>query len=157
MVLRNIYQPNKIKPSINKMVNIINNLKRHTDLYKFVQLLKSTSVFSDISGNGPFTVFVPNNDAFNKISSEKLTEIMDNTESLRDILHYHIVDGEYDSKKLSSEKKLTTLLGPDLEIEFKKDILINKAKIIEANIFTSNGIIHVIDRLIKPPEIIAPL
>ena len=98
---------------------------------------------------------MPNNDAFGKIPSEKLSEIMDNIEFMRDVLHYHIVDGEYDTKQLSSEKNLSTLLGPELEVKYKEDFFINKAKIIKADIFTSNGIIHIIDKLIKPPEILA--
>jgi uncharacterized surface protein with fasciclin (FAS1) repeats len=137
------------------MVKINDNLKEDTNLYTFMQMLKLTGVFRDLSGKGPYTVFVPNNDAFGKIPSEKLTEILDDAKFMRDVLHYHIVEGEYDSERLVSEKKLTSLLGPDLDIESKEDIMINKAKIIRANIFTSNGIIHIIDRVIKPPEIIA--
>jgi uncharacterized surface protein with fasciclin (FAS1) repeats len=137
------------------LVKIIDNLKEDTNLYTFVQMLKLTGVFRDLSGNGPFTVFVPNNDAFGKIPSEKLTEIMDDVKFMRDVLLYHIIEGEYDSESLGKEKKLTTLLGPELNIESKEDIIVNKSKIIRANIFTSNGIIHIIDRVIKPPEIIA--
>ena len=137
------------------MVKIIDILKEDTSLYTFVQMLKLTGVFGDLSGKGPFTVFVPENDAFGKIPSGKLTEIMDDIKFMRDVLHYHIVAGEFDSKGLSLEKNLTTILGPDLDIKSKEDIMINKAKIIRADIFASNGIIHIIDRVIKPPEILA--
>ncbi|MFX0037688.1 MAG: fasciclin domain-containing protein [Candidatus Hermodarchaeota archaeon] len=137
------------------MDKIIDILKQDTTLYTFVQMLKLTGVFEELSGKGPFTIFVPNNDAFGKIPSERLTEIMDDTEFMRDVIHYHIVQGEHDSKILSLEKNLTTLLGPDLDIKSNEDIIINKAKVVTADIFTSNGIIHIIDRVIKPPEIIA--
>ncbi len=137
------------------MDKIIDILKQDTNLYTFVQMLKLTGVFEELSGKGPFTIFVPDNDAFGKIPSERLTEIMDDTKFMRDIIHYHIVHGEHDSKLLSLEKNLTTLLGPDLDIKSKEDIIINKAKVKVADIFTSNGIIHVIDKVIKPPEILA--
>ena len=137
------------------MDKIIDILKQETDLYTFVQLLKLTGVFEELSGKGPFTIFVPNNDAFGKIPSGRLTKIMSDTEFMRDIIHYHIVPGEHDSKILSLEKNLTTLLGPDLDIKSNEDMMINKAKVIITDIFTSNGIIHVIDRVIKPPEILA--
>ena len=137
------------------MDKIIDILKQETNLYTFVQMLKLTGVFKELSGKGPFTIFVPNNDAFGKIPSGGLTEIMSDTEFMRDVIHYHIVPGEHDSKILSLEKNLTTLLGPDLDIKSNEDMMINKAKVIITNIFTSNGIIHVIDRVIKPPEILA--
>ena len=137
------------------MDKIIEILKQDTNLYTFVQMLKLTGVFEELSGKGPFTIFIPNNDAFGKIPSEKLTEIMGDTKFMRDVIHYHIVPGEHDSKILSLEKNLTTLLGPDLEIKSDEDLIINKAKVIIADIFTSNGIIHIIDRVIKPPEILA--
>ena len=80
---------------------------------------------------------------------------MGDTKFMRDVIHYHIVPGEHDSKILSLEKNLTTLLGPDLDIKSKEDLIVNKAKVIIADIFTTNGIIHIIDRVIKPPEILA--
>ncbi|MCK4481467.1 MAG: fasciclin domain-containing protein [Candidatus Lokiarchaeota archaeon] len=137
------------------MDKIIDILKQDTNYYTFVQMLKLTGVFEELSGKGPFTIFVPDNEAFSKIPSGRLTEIMSDTEFMRDVIHYHIVPGEHDSKILSLENKLTTLLGPDLDIKYNEDLVINKAKVIIADIFTSNGIIHVIDRVIKPPEILA--
>jgi len=137
------------------MDKIIDILKQETNLYTFVQMLKLTGVFKELSGKGPFTIFVPNNDAFGKIPSGRLTEIMGDTEFMRDVIHYHIVPGEHDTRILSLEKNLTSLLGPDLDIKSNEDIMINKAKITIADIFTSNGVIHIIDRVIKPPEILA--
>ena len=137
------------------MDKIIDILKQETNLYTFVQMLKLTGVFKELSGKGPFTIFVPDNEAFGKIPSGRLTEIMNDTEFMKDVIHYHIVPGEHDSKILSLEKNLTTLLGPDLDIKSNEDMMINKAKVIITDIFTSNGIIHVIDRVIKPPEILA--
>jgi len=137
------------------MDKIIDILKQEANLYTFVQMLKLTGVFEELSGKGPFTIFVPNNDAFGKIPSGRLTEIMGDTEFMRDVIHYHIVPGEHDTRILSLEKNLTSLLGPDLDIKSNEDIMINKAKITIADIFTSNGVIHIIDRVIKPPEILA--
>ncbi|MCK4381057.1 MAG: fasciclin domain-containing protein, partial [Candidatus Lokiarchaeota archaeon] len=96
------------------MDKIIDILKQDTNYYTFVQMLKLTGVFEELSGKGPFTIFVPDNEAFSKIPSGRLTEIMSDTEFMRDVIHYHIVPGEHDSKILSLENKLTTLLGPDL-------------------------------------------
>ncbi len=137
------------------MDRIIDILKQETNLYTFVQMLKLTGVFEELSGKGPFTIFVPNNDAFGKIPSGRLTEIMSDTEFIRDVIHYHIVPGEHDTRILSLERNLTTLLGLDLDIKFNEDLIVNKAKVIIADIFTSNGVIHIIDRVIKPPEILA--
>lgn len=137
------------------MDKIIDILKQDTNLYTFVQMIKLTGVFEELSGKGPFTIFVPDNDAFGKIPSGKLTEIMGDTKFMRDVLHYHIVPGEHDTSILTLEKNLTTLLGLDLDIKSNEDIMINKAKVIIADVFTSNGIIHIIDRVIKPPEILA--
>ena len=137
------------------MERIIDVLKADTNFYTFIQMLKTTRIYEKLAGKGPFTVFVPDNDAFFKIPSEKLTEIMNHTNLMREILNYHIIYGKYDSNKLSMEKSISTLLGHDVEIKSNDKIMINKATIIKSDILTSNGIIHIIDRVIKPPEILA--
>ena len=137
------------------MEKIIDVLKADTNFYTFVQMLKSTGIYEKLAGKGPFTIFVPDNDAFGRIPSDELTEIMNHTKLMREVLNYHIIYGKYDSNKLSKEKAVATLLGHDLEIKSNDKIMINKATIIKSDILTSNGIIHIIDRILKPPEILA--
>ena len=87
-------------------MNKINDvLKADTNFYTFVQMLKSTGIYEKLAGKGPFTVFAPDNDAFGNIPSGKLTEIMNHTKFMREILNYHIIYGKYDSKKLSEVHK----------------------------------------------------
>ena len=130
------------------MDKIIDVLKTDTNFYTFVQMLKSTGIYEKLAGKGPFTVFVPNNDAFFNIPSDKLTEIMNHTKLMREILNYHIIYGKYDSSKLSEEKAIQTLLGQELEIKTNDKILVNKATIIKpivpARSIISAGSINVV-------------
>ena len=105
---------------MDKIADILNSVK---DLHIFVQILNLTGIFKELSGERLFTVFAPDNDAFNKIPFRRLIKIMANTEFMRDLIHYHIVPGEYDSKILSLKKNLKTLLGSELDIKSKSKIL----------------------------------
>ena len=82
-----------------------------------------------LSGNGPFTVFAPSNEAFNNLDSNTLNTILSTPELLTSLLQYHVVSGKVSSSDLSN--------GED-------------ANILEVNIQGSNGVIHVIDKVLIP-------
>ncbi len=124
-----------------------------------VTALQAAELVDALKGKGPFTVFAPNDEAFAKVPKETLEELLkpENKEKLRSILLYHVVAGKYlaaDVKKLKSGTQVETLLkGKKVTITRKRDgIYINDAKVIKTDVLAKNGVIHVIDKVILPPE-----
>ncbi|MEJ7614486.1 MAG: fasciclin domain-containing protein [Candidatus Fervidibacter sacchari] len=124
-----------------------------------VKALEAAELVDALKGKGPFTVFAPTDDAFAKLPKGTLEELLkpENKEKLQSILLYHVVPGKYlsaDVRKLKSGTKVETLLkGKKVTITLKrKDIFVDGAKVIKADVMASNGVIHVIDKVILPPE-----
>ena len=107
-----------------------------------------------LSGEGPFTVFAPTDDAFIALagalgaSAEDLLALPE----LADILLYHVVGAEVLSTDLADGATATTLNGADVTVTINDDgIFINDAQVILADIETDNGVVHVIDAVLLPP------
>ena len=111
----------------------------------------SSTVPALLSGDGPFTVFAPNNDAFAKIPEADLTALLEDDDLLTAILAYHAIDG----KVMAADVKagiVEMFSGIDAKITVEgDDVFINDAKIVMTDIEASNGVIHEIDTVIVPP------
>ena len=105
-----------------------------------------------LNGNGPFTVFAPTNDAFNKLfAALKVTGINDLTaEQLTPILLYHVVPGNNVSSGLSSGN-IPTLHGNNIAVSISNGVKLNsKANVALADVQGSNGVVHAIDEVLLP-------
>ena len=123
---------------------------RFTTLVAAVQAAKLDGA---LSGPGPFTVFAPTDDAFKKLPAGTVESLLQEPEGqLKQILLYHVVDGNVmaaDVVKLSSAK---TLQGSNVNITVAGGVVtINDATVIITDIQTQNGVIHVIDTVLLPP------
>jgi uncharacterized surface protein with fasciclin (FAS1) repeats len=138
------------------------NSKDHTTL---VAAVKAADLVDTLSGPGPFTVFAPTNEAFDKLPKGTVDTLLkpENKAKLAGLLTYHVVAGKLDSKELGTEIKagggkaeLKTVAGGKLWISMdgKKWIVTdekgNKAQITIADVYQSNGVIHVIDTVLMP-------
>ncbi len=95
----------------------------------------------------------PTDDAFAKLPDGIVDQLLDpeNVEILKDILLLHVIEGEIDSSMVTSGSK-STLSGNDIDLVVSDDgISVNDANVIEPDVPTSNGIIHVIDGVLLPP------
>lgn len=132
------------------------------DLSTLVKLVTAAGLVETLQGEGPFTVFAPDNAAFDKVDAQTLEDLQnpDNVDQLKAVLTYHVVAGEYtaeDIVKLAGEgKKLKTVQGEDLTPEVDgetvtiKDANGNTATVVKADVMTSNGVVHVIDGVLLP-------
>ena len=119
-----------------------------------VTALKAAGLVETLKGAGPFTVFAPNDEAFAKLPKGTVEDLLkpENKAKLSSILTYHVVSGKVMSKDIAG--KTTTaksVEGSEISIDATKDVMVDKAKVIKADIVTSNGVIHVIDAVIMPP------
>jgi len=105
-----------------------------------------------LQGNGPFTVFAPTDAAFAAIQSDVDTLLKpENKAKLVNILTYHVVPGKAMAADLKDGQELTTVQGGKLKVSIKdKKVMINGANVISADVHASNGIVHVIDKVVMP-------
>ena len=105
-----------------------------------------------LSGDGPFTVFAPTDDAFGALEAGVLDALLlDPTGDLANILLYHVVEASAMSTDLNDGDMLTTMLGDDVTVTINMDgVFINDAQVTVANLEADNGIVHVIDAVLLP-------
>lgn len=124
--------------------------KDHSTLVKAVQ---AADLVTDLSNAGPFTVFAPVNAAFDALPKGTLDDLLkpEKKEALQNILQYHVAVGVYNENMLQDGQIIGEANGDNVKIS-KKDgkIFVNDAAIV-ASVKASNGVIHVIDKVLLPP------
>jgi uncharacterized surface protein with fasciclin (FAS1) repeats len=117
--------------------------------------LDAAGLVTTLKGSGPFTVFAPTDAAFAKLPAGTVEELLkpENKEKLTAILTYHVVPGTVMAEKVTQLSEAKTINGAMVKISAKNGkVMINDANVVKPNIETSNGVIHVIDRVILPPS-----
>ncbi|GAB4144207.1 MAG: hypothetical protein OHK0017_02500 [Patescibacteria group bacterium] len=142
--------------------NIVENVSKAPNLTTVVSLVKAADLVTALSGNGPLTVFGPDNDAFNTLeknapgTTKTLTDPA-NKATLAYILQYHVISGKITSDQLTDGKVLTTLNGEKLTVSNKNGVIKlmgakSTATIKTADVLQSNGVAHVIDTVLIPAK-----
>ena len=119
-----------------------------------VAAVQAAGLVDVLKGDGPFTVFAPTDDAFAKLPDGTVDELLkpENKDKLAAILTYHVVPGKVMSSDLSDGLMAKTVQGQEVKISLANGPMVDNAKIVQADIETSNGVIHVIDSVIIPAE-----
>jgi uncharacterized surface protein with fasciclin (FAS1) repeats len=118
-----------------------------------VAALKAAGLVDALSGQGPFTVFAPTDDAFAKLPEGTIASLLkpENKAKLAAILKYHVVAGRVFSADAVAAGQAKTLQGEPLNISVSgKQAMVNGAKILATDVDATNGVIHVIDKVILP-------
>lgn len=138
--------------SAKDVVKVAAGSKDHTTL---VAAVKQAELVDALSNAGPFTVFAPTNEAFDKLPKGTVDDLMkpENKEKLQDILQYHVYVGVIKPEMMQDGQSLGEVNGGNITIQKSADgkITINGKAHIIASIPASNGIIHVIDEVLLPP------
>ncbi len=120
-----------------------------------VAAAKAAGLVEALSAKGPLTVFAPTDDAFAKLPAGTVESLLkpENKAKLASILKYHVVAGRVYSADALAAGKATTLQGDSVKIAVNgKAAMVNGAKLVATDLDASNGVIHVIDSVILPPE-----
>ncbi|HRK90807.1 MAG TPA: fasciclin domain-containing protein [Anaerolineales bacterium] len=121
-----------------------------------VAALQAAELVETLSGEGPFTVFAPTDDAFAALPAGTVEDLLkpENKQALTDILLYHVVSGKVMAADVVGLTSATTVLGKDLTITVTdgKVFLNDTVEVIITDIEASNGVIHVIDAVLLPPQ-----
>ena len=118
-----------------------------------VAAVKAADLVDTLKGDGPFTVFAPNDEAFKKLPAGTVEDLLkpENKDKLVSILTYHVVPGKIMSGDIAGkETEVETVQGDKLDVNAKDGVMVDKAKVVKADIVTSNGVIHVIDSVVMP-------
>jgi len=112
--------------------------------------LTEAGLVETLKGKGPFTVFAPTDEAFAKLPPGTLEALLADKAKLTAVLTYHVVAGKVmaaDVVKLSEAK---TVQGQNVKIGTMGGVMVNDAHVVKTDIMASNGVIHVIDKVILP-------
>jgi uncharacterized surface protein with fasciclin (FAS1) repeats len=120
-----------------------------------VTAVQAAGLEETLRGTGPFTVFAPSDDAFAAVPKATLDALLaDPKGALTDVLTYHVIPGKVMSTDLSDGMEVETVNGATIMIKVNDDgtVQINDATVTTADIETSNGVVHVIDKVLIPPS-----
>jgi uncharacterized surface protein with fasciclin (FAS1) repeats len=113
-----------------------------------VEALNSAELLERLQGEGPFTFFAPDDEAFKKLN---LDEILQDRKKLVDTLTYHVIEGKLSGEKIREMDCSSTMNGKTLAIRVRHgELVIDNAKVLKTDIECSNGVIHVIDSVFLP-------
>ncbi|TFI46804.1 fasciclin domain-containing protein [Diaphorobacter sp. DS2] len=131
--------------------DIVDTAVQAGDFKILAAALEKAGLVDTLKGEGPFTVFAPTDAAFNKLLTELniTAEQLLARKDLKDILLYHVVQGKVMSSDLKDGMKARTLAEKDVTISLNP-VKVNDATVVTPDIAASNGVIHVIDRVLLP-------
>lgn len=134
------------------MKNILATLRESGSFATFLDLVQAAAMEERLSVEGPYTLFVPDDDAFRAVPQRELDAIREDADRLAEVLNYHIVPGVHSMIDLLGIRALRSLQGEDLTVEIAREgVLINNVPIVESDAWCTNGICHAIYALLLPP------
>ena len=117
-----------------------------------VAAVQAAGLVEILKGTGPFTVFAPTDEAFDKLPAGVVTNLLrsDNKAKLQAALTYHVVSGKLMAADVVKLKSAKSVQGQDLVIDTTAGVTVSGAKIVTTDILCSNGVIHIIDSVVIP-------
>lgn len=118
-----------------------------------VTAVKAAGLVETLQGPGPFTVFAPTDEAFAKLPAGTLENLLkpENKSKLVAILTYHVVSGKVMSRDIAGKKTMAkSVEGSEIDVDATSGVKVDNARVVKADIESTNGVIHVIDTVIMP-------
>jgi uncharacterized surface protein with fasciclin (FAS1) repeats len=133
-------------------MNIVDTAVAAGDFTTLVSLVQQAGLAETLSTGGPFTVFAPTDEAFAAVPKETLAQLEADPELLKRVLTYHVVEGEVTAMQVEDGMTAATLAGPELTFTVTDgEVNVGDATVVQPDVVASNGVIHVIDRVLLPP------
>ncbi len=138
--------------------DIVDTATKAGNFTTLVAAVKAAGLVDTLKGPGPFTVFAPTDEAFKKLPAGTLESLLkpENKEQLVGILTYHVVPGSVDAAKITGNKQkqfgIKSVQGAEIPVDTRDGVKVSGANVTKTDINASNGVIHVIDAVILPPE-----
>ena len=136
---------------MSERLNLIETIAKEDKFSTFSRLLGTSGATSVFSGEGPFTVFVPTNDAFGKIPDKKMNELLKETDQLKALISYHVLPGKLLAANLGSMPVRKSVTGQEVAFMDSNGLKVNGATVQARNIEATNGVIHQLDTVLTQP------
>ena len=138
-----------------QLADIVDTAAAADGFQTLVAAVKAAELVDTLKGDGPFTVFAPTDAAFGKLPAGTLDELLkpENKDKLTSILTYHVVPGKVLAADVVNLKSAKTVQGAEIAIAVEGgNVKVDEANVTATDIECTNGVIHVIDAVILPPE-----
>ncbi len=133
--------------------NVLAAASANPELSTFSKLIQQAGLQDTLQGNGPVTVFAPSDEAFKALPAATLDKLAKDPARLKAVLGYHLVPGLVKSSDIDSAQPLTTSTGAKMNVAKAGDfVTADDGLVTKADLPASNGVIHVIDRVLTPPK-----
>lgn len=119
---------------------------------QFLKIVEASGFDKTLHGRGPFTVFVPTDEAFAKLPSELRESMQKDPSRLRGLLAYHVIRGLVSKDVLNHLRNIKTMSGAVVNVDYTSGIRINHAHLTSGDHYGSNGMFHAVDELLSLPE-----
>ena len=142
-----------VEPAAVQTMDVVSMARASDNLTTLAAAIEAADLVDTLSGPGPFTVFAPTDAAFAALPENVLSQLMlpENRERLRVLLAYHVIPGAVTSDQIAGQQlSAPTAMGAPLQIDATSGVMVDNATVIAADMAASNGIIHVIDRVLVP-------
>jgi len=119
-----------------------------------VAAVQAAGLVDTLKGAGPFTVFAPSDEAFAKLPAGTVEDLLkpENKDKLVAILTYHVVPGKVMAADVAGKETMAkSVQGGEIKVNGTNGVMVNDAKVVQADIVADNGVSHVIDAVIMPP------
>jgi uncharacterized surface protein with fasciclin (FAS1) repeats len=144
-----VHMPKVKKEKVN-MPNIVETAVSAGDFTTLVAAVQAAGLVDTLSGPGPFTVFAPTDAAFAKLPEGTVESLLADIPKLTAILTYHVVAGSVHAADLAGTSSAATVQGTNVTFDTSSGVKVNDATVTQADITTSNGVIHIIDTVLIP-------
>ena len=123
------------------------------ELSRFTQALLQGGIYETLNGTGTYTVFAPDDAAFDAVPPGTLSRLLFDRDALASVANYHVAYGRWLSSDLARESSIATRSGAPLPVTVLPDggLQVDGAPVTRADIVATNGVLHVVDRVMIPP------
>lgn len=141
------------KPPAPRAPNILETAQAAEIFDTLVAAIDCAGLSDALEHDGPYTVFAPSDEAFAKLPPGAVESLLAAPDTLAEIVNYHLVPGRMTAADISGRRSAETLQGEDLVISHNGAVRIDGARLVSGDIEASNGVIHIIDRVLLPARI----
>ncbi|MCA3515106.1 MAG: fasciclin domain-containing protein [Rhodobacter sp.] len=138
---------------MSKTPDIVEIAASNDQFSTLVAAVSAAGLVDTLEGDGPFTLFAPTNDAFAALPAGTVENLLkpENKDQLIKVLTYHVVPGAVTSDQLAGKRMdVATVQGQTVAVNGTNGVRVNNARVTQADIIASNGVIHRIDRVLLP-------
>ena len=135
-------------------MNVVEMAQHAGSFNTLVKAIKAADLVETLQGEGPYTVFAPSDEAFAKLPEGELDKLLKDKKKLRALLTYHVSPGLKSSEEVVKLSSLETVNGEKVKVNMDgKGVMVGQSTVTATDIQCSNGVIHVIDKVLLPKEL----